>query len=339
MQNVIGIDEAGYSPLLGPLVVSAAHFEAAALPADWWASLGIPRAGAHNATGRVGAGPCCPPVPASSIFPSYLPVVDDSKQLYSQATGPARLELAVLAFLSTAGCRPADLRELLAAVGAAADVSAYPWYRGANPRLPVAADPADIARSADALHAAFEHARIRFAGFRSAPLLAGEYNEAVDRTGNKSTVLFQANARLIDAVLGSSGDAAGSAADAIVLADKHGGRKFYGDLLAQHYFGARIVTGSEKQEHSAYALTHGGRRIQISFHLGGDAIHLPIALASMCSKYIRELFMGAFNEYWAGIATGIPRTSGYRLDGRRFIESIQHLPQFERNQRKLVRTR
>ncbi len=70
LRTVIGIDEAGYGPLLGPLVVGISVFR-------------IPGEG--------------------NALSARLPVVvDDSKKLFSRATGLGRLEEGVLAFREVA---------------------------------------------------------------------------------------------------------------------------------------------------------------------------------------------------------------------------------------------
>lgn len=310
LQTIVGIDEAGYSPLLGPLVVSAAGFEARAIPTDWWVALRAPRAGDR-------------PGPASS------PAVDDSKKLYTPARGVGRLELAVLAFLKTIGQTPATLRGLLACVGAEADAEAYPWYREADVVIPVAADREEIDRAAASLSRSFEESGVRFTRFRSVPLLVGNYNRKVQRRGNKSLVLFHSALGLVDRFLHSE-------EDVCVLADKQGARTYYGDLLSQYFFGCRLEQNAEAKELSTYRILHEGRRFGISFCLKGDAVHLPIALASMCSKYIRELFMIIFNRYWRSINPDLRPTSGYQLDGRRYIRCISSLPEFEQVSRDLI---
>jgi hypothetical protein len=57
----------------------------------------------------------------------------------------------------------------------------------------------------------------------------------------------------------------------------------------------------------------------VGFHLKGDARHLPIALASLYSKYVRELFMLAFNTWWAERMPGLRPTAGYAADANRFL--------------------
>ena len=38
----------------------------------------------------------------------------------------------------------------------------------------------------------------------------------------------------------------------------------------------------------------------------------------MASKYLRELAMRAFNDYWCGHVPGLRRTAGYPTDAKRF---------------------
>jgi len=310
LQTVVGIDEAGYSPLLGPLVVSAAGFEAPAVPADWWAALRTPRV-------ADGPGPAGPPV------------VDDSKKLFTPARGVGGLEVAVLAFLKTTGQTPATLRGLLACVGAGVDAQAYPWYRGGDVVIPVAADRDEIDVAAAELSRSFEASGIRFAGFRSVPLLVGDFNRRVQTQGKKSLVLFRSALGLVGSFIHWNNDVR-------VLADKQGARTYYGGLLSQYFFGCRVERDAEGRGLSAYRVLHEGRPLGITFCLKGEAVHLPIALASMCSKYIRELFMMMFNRYWRSIDPALRPTSGYRLDGGRFIRGISALPQFQQVSRDLI---
>ncbi len=50
---------------------------------------------------------------------------------------------------------------------------------------------------------------------------------------------------------------------------------------------------------------------------------MPTALASMTSKYLRELSMRAFNDYWCGRVQNLAPTAGYPRDARRFMNDIQ----------------
>src|SRR5207249_618617 len=48
----------------------------------------------------------------------------------------------------------------------------------------------------------------------------------------------------------------------------------------------------------------------------------PVALASMVSKYIRELAMHRFNRFWSEKIPGLKPTQGYFADAHRFREEI-----------------
>ena len=66
------------------------------------------------------------------------------------------------------------------------------------------------------------------------------------------------------------------------------------------------------------------RRVEaeISFLTGAEDRSLPVALASMVSKYVRELFMELLNRWWAGRIEDLKPTAGYYADGQRFLRDI-----------------
>ena len=43
----------------------------------------------------------------------------------------------------------------------------------------------------------------------------------------------------------------------------------------------------------------------------------------MVSKYVREMFLRLFNDFWAGHVQGLEPTAGYYVDGRRFYGEIE----------------
>ena len=72
---------------------------------------------------------------------------------------------------------------------------------------------------------------------------------------------------------------------------------------------------------SVYRFGPPERRVEIAFQAKGES-HLPTALASMASKYLRELAMHAFNDFWRGHVADLRPTAGYPLDARRFKADI-----------------
>jgi hypothetical protein len=49
---------------------------------------------------------------------------------------------------------------------------------------------------------------------------------------------------------------------------------------------------------------------------------MPVAIASMLSKYVREALMRRFNGYWQTLLPQLVPTAGYYNDGLRFLNDI-----------------
>ncbi len=297
MAVVAGIDEAGYGPLLGPLVVSAVALDVPdpAAGEDLWTRLAD--------------------VVTRSTRDPLRVAVDDSKRLFSQSRGVRHIERTALAFAAAADRSATTFRSLLGAVADVADdLDAYPWYRGADFPVPLAADAGQIEADAARLRQA---AGARFLGVRCLPVLVGEYNRLVAEHGTKSATLFLKTASLLAALWRDWGERG-----LIVHVDKHGGRNRYGLLLHQTFFGARVHAFTEGAQESIYTVADGPRRMTIGFYEKGDARHLPVALASIYSKYLRELFMHLLNAWWCEQVPGLKPTAGYATDGQRFLRDI-----------------
>jgi ribonuclease HII len=300
---VAGIDEAGYGPLLGPLAVSATAF---ALPADMarknlWSVL---RA---SVTNRLRRG-------------ETRLLVADSKRLFTQAQGPGRLERAVLAFLRLAGRRPRDVHGLirLLAGGRPALLDAHPWYQQARLPLPSCCDSNDVATQANALRADLGRQGASFVGVWAQTLLEGEFNELVGKTDSKSRLLLSLTTRLIDRVASS----VGSGRRLRIWVDKQGARNSYAQPLMLAFPQARLRILAESPERSDYELRLPGRLVRVGFVARGESEHLPVALASMFSKYVREMLMACFNAYWTEHVPRLRPTGGYYQDGMRFLKDI-----------------
>jgi hypothetical protein len=76
----------------------------------------------------------------------------------------------------------------------------------------------------------------------------------------------------------------------------------------------------------------------IRFEVESESRHMPVALASMISKYTRELLMARFQAWFRERAPHVKPTAGYALDARRFWREIEPmLPSLEVAQERLVR--
>jgi hypothetical protein len=296
---VAGIDEAGYGPRLGPLVVGAVAFQVPeeARDACLWSQLDHAVCRSRRDGSRL--------------------AVDDSKRLFNQRIGPRHLERAALAFAASAEQEPPTFRGLLDAVAELEEEpERYPWYAGLDFLLPVAADAEQVGADAERLRSG----RVRFLAARCLPVLTGEFNRLCRSHGTKSAALFLKTARLLRFLWDAWGEE-----DLVVHVDKHGGRDRYGLLLHQAFFGARVRTLRESRQASAYEVTDGGRRLTIGFSKGADGDHLPVALASIYCKYLRELFLRGFQAYWSDHAPDVRPTAGYAADARRFLDETADL--------------
>jgi len=91
---------------------------------------------------------------------------------------------------------------------------------------------------------------------------------------------------------------------------------------------------------SSYELRARGKAMRLHFVVKADGRFLPVSLASMTSKYLRELLIANINRYFNGFGAELKPTAGYWTDGLRFIEDIKtHLPEVRFNDEQLIRSR
>jgi hypothetical protein len=105
--------------------------------------------------------------------------------------------------------------------------------------------------------------------------------------------------------------------------DRQGGRKFYETLFAGMFPESIVGVTEESETHSKYRIIGRNRSMDVVLKIQSEQYHLPVALASMTAKYLRELFMTRFQRFWSGIAPNIRPTFGYFKDGKRFLAEIE----------------
>jgi ribonuclease HII len=77
----------------------------------------------------------------------------------------------------------------------------------------------------------------------------------------------------------------------------------------------------------------------IRFEVDSESRHMPVALASMISKYTRELLMSRFQAWFLHHAPAVRPTAGYAADAKRFWQEIQpHLAALAIDPHRLARS-
>ena len=309
----VGIDEAGYGPNLGPLVMTAVIAEAESeLPEagrsrgkatpDLWRDLAatVSRAGGD----------------ASRCW------VDDSKALLRFRHGRERLQAACLALLE-GGC-PGDLDSrggLLAAVGtdlAAAELdrwSSNGWAESPWPEEAVLRFRRGWAE--DPFRPPDRGWRIR--AVRSVMLGPEEFNRRLARSASKAVVHFSVFRSLLEAIWELAVDGLPTR----VRCDKHGGRHYYYEQLIESFPGCWIDRGPEGPALSRYQIRDETRTMGIALSPRADSRDGFVALASMVSKTLREVWMEAFNGFWIEHLPLLRPTAGYPGDSLRFRHLIE----------------
>ncbi len=319
---VVGIDEAGYGPLLGPLVAGASIWRVrdGVSTGDLWKTL---RAAVHRDSGRKG---------------EWRVQVDDSKKLFDQKKGIATLERSVLAFGSAAGLACDSVERFLESVICGDDPAAarrhwsQPWYRDLSRPLP--ADP--VRSKFDTVGAklsrTMDKSGVRCVGLAARVVTEGAFNARIEQTRNKASVIVEQVLHLLQ-----HGIRLAAGEPMCFLVDQLGGRTNYRDILQTAFPERHLQELSIGEDVSAYRLTlarDGSLRRDdwtIEFRVGADGHHLPVALAGMLAKYCRELLMHEFNRFWLGVNASLGAlpelrpTAGYYGDAQRFLRDISPL--------------
>ncbi len=311
---VLGLDEAGYGPKLGPLVVAASVWEIydPHLPLSPEAIHHLVQEGFRRASTGNG---------------KHSVQFADSKLLYKAGGSLSRLEEGVFAALGAAGYAADSWDSLCSAVHIPREAfpTCAPWYTDFDPRLPLATDPGSLAARRDYLQHALHEAGIKASGVWCRFLCAKPFNELLTRFSSKGEVLAYCSLSLLRELLATL-----EPAEVLILLDRQGGRRYYAGKIVQFFQDGRpglVKVCRETVQRSCYQVELDARRVHLWFEVQAER-YFPVAAASMFAKYLRELAMRAFTEYWAAAVPGIRATAGYGRDAWRFLAEIE--PSFDR---------
>lgn len=301
--RVIGIDEAGYGPTLGPLVVGACCWEMprAAGPADHWDML-------HDAVRR-----------ATGKGDAARLIVDDSKRAFKRKQGLHTLERSVLAFARAAGQACGTRAELLRALVAPDPPPGnLPWYLRPDRPLPLDPVRSSFEGVSARLERALQHASLRCDGLCALVISEDEYNRRLSNTTSKALLLLEQIQRMLVRCVDRA------VLPTVCYIDRLGGRTDYRAYLSEAFPRHALAEVEVSPTRSAYRLRHAhAPPIAVEFRVDSDQHHLPVALASMTAKYVRELLMLEFNAYWRELAPRVRPTAGYYTDAQRFLRDIE----------------
>jgi ribonuclease HII len=355
MAVLVGIDEAGFGPILGPLVVSSSSFLVPdhLLTSNLWQILKRSVAKKHKQlSGRL--------------------LITDSKKAYSKSLGIKHLQRTVLSAFEcldpvrdskTVGHirktkqtgisngvdkKPATIAELIELLcpDCLVRLNEYPWYKGSlTDELPISdrrmtienrkSQIEDFKIASAVLADDLNSNGIRLRKLKSICFDVGYYNKMMSSMRNKANVLFFATSQLIKNAFDDS-----PSNNVQIIVDRQGGRVHYREHLQRMFPDMELAIIREDQKASIYGLQADGRTMRLHFVVDADEQFLPVSLASMVSKYLRELLVGNINRYFIAFCPGIKPTAGYWKDGLRFIEDLQmKAPHVKFSRDQLIRCR
>ncbi|MBG81630.1 MAG: hypothetical protein CMJ39_13110 [Phycisphaerae bacterium] len=308
-----GIDEAGYGPMLGPLCVASSVFILEEPPEDGvapdlWDDLSrVVSRNLRDAKHRI--------------------TIADSKKLKGARSGqshPLRhLERGVLACFAAMNTDSHVLdelnqNELLGSFGV--QVPDRPWYSDSG-LFPLAADLDKLRIDSSRLRRSMNEAGIQIESMNCSALGAGDFNRHVNKTHNKSSINIWLVFQQVEAIWSRFPDARPR-----IVVDRQGGRSAYRKELQIAWPEASIKIIAESAEFSRYEVNLPGRgQLVIIFTIQAESHHMPVALASMTAKYVRELMMSRLNRYFISQQPGLRETAGYVEDARRYLADIDTL--------------
>ncbi|MBN2657539.1 MAG: hypothetical protein JXR86_10810 [Spirochaetales bacterium] len=282
-----GIDEAALGPVLGPYCAAAVSF------------------GVSEST------------ELSAVFSEYQKLqIGDSKKIFTSGKTPGPLEKTALSFLySYSETIPENLRSLLSGLNIPKayleEIRSIPWYKNLEEYpVPAYSSRKEIEQSGKDLCSFLQNKSLKLDSLIMDVVPARRFNSHLLSGRNKGETCQVLLAPLLRRVYGEKRR---------ITVDRQGGRRYYGEWLMKLFPGSAMAIRKETAGLSEYDIGNSSVRFQVR----GDDIYLETALASIFSKYLREMMMVPFNDYWTEKIPDLKRTAGYPQDGKRFIGDLE----------------
>lgn len=299
--SLIGTDEAGYGPNLGPLTIAgtlwSAEDEQTSLYRQLEATVSWDGSTAQNRL-----------------------TIADSKKIH-RPDDLSHLELPVLAILYAAwGTIPSSLMDfykMLSGEKGCASLQQQCWLQDCQLTLPVDVNADEVCCLGDRFRRNCSEVGIHFQKVICSPVFANEFNQLLDDRTNKADLLSSNTLGIVRSLI----DAASVGTMVSVHCDKHGGRSRYSALLQAFLAPEMVSVVMESSARSAYRFLYNQLDVEIQFTTNGEAF-FATAVSSMIAKYCREVVMIGWNQFWQARVPALRSTKGYPSDARRFIKEI-----------------
>ena len=290
------MDEAGYGPNLGPLILAATRWKTPGPPAETHFFDALQDVVSQDSASR-----------ASKLQ------VADSKRVNTGPDGFRALETSALSITHVLDSGIATFRDLWRFLSGG-DVPQEPaWFADARLDIPVKADPDVIGALSLRLRTALDREGLELAGIQCEVATANRFNQLLDDHESKGMLLSRLAFGLLRRMWSPS-----ELHPTLFVGDKHGGRNRYDQLLAEVLDSEMIFRQSEGRALSQYRVGN----TELRFQTNGER-HFPVAVSSIVAKYLRELSMILFNRFWCDQIPDLKPTKGYPVDAARFRKEIQ----------------
>lgn len=307
MQHIIATDEAGYGPNLGPLTIGATRWESTDADFDFQDALSKFVFDQKSKLLQY---------EKRSASPGLM--IADSKAVYTSGKIEL-LERGVLACLFAIHAKmPGTVCELMEQLGVDANsIQDSDYFQCSDAKLPIASNPESIEQLGARITESLAARNASLKQLSTATVFPKRFNESIEIHGNKASCLTFESLGLIKSMMEVTDATKTDRFD--IRCDKHGGRNRYAASIQNCFDDSNVAVETESRPSSRYNFHNGQTTIQ--FNSKGES-WLPIALASMCAKYVREIYMQRWNSFWQAYLPDLKPTKGYPVDARRFKKDI-----------------